>query len=73
MNLFKFILDWINENPGKTAGGFLGFILGIFLLTFGITKTLLIIILILIGFIFGKFRDDNISIVEQVKGLFRRK
>jgi len=72
MNFLNFISDWINSNPGKAAGAFLGFFLGVLILSFGPVKTLLVIIFVLIGFIIGKLRDDKISVVEQFKNLFKR-
>lgn len=67
-----FIREWISANPGKAAGAFLGFIFGILILTVGVAKTLLIIIFILIGFIIGKLRDDRVSIIDQIRGIFNR-
>ncbi len=72
MNLFDFIKNWINENPGKSAGAFIGFVLGIFILTIGLLKILLIIIFILIGIIIGKMSDDDVPIIARIKGLFNR-
>lgn len=72
MNFFSFIADWVKENPGKTLGGLAGFILGILLVTFEIWKTLLIVLLIFIGYLIGKSRDEDMSIIDQIRGLFRR-
>jgi uncharacterized membrane protein len=72
MDVFTFIKEWINNNPGKATGAILGFVTGILLLTFGVVQTLLIILLVIIGIILGKFRDDKISIINQVKSLFKR-
>ena len=70
MDFFRFIIDWINNNPGKATGAFLGFLIGIFIFTLGIVKTLLIVLLVLIGLLIGKSRDDNVSIIEMIKGIF---
>jgi len=72
MDFFTFIKEWINGNPGKAIGAILGFVIGILLLTFGVVQTLLIILLVIIGVIIGKFKDDKISIIDQVKSLFKR-
>jgi len=72
MTFLEYVKEWINGNPGKAAGAFIGFILGIFILSIGFVKTLLIIIFILIGFIIGKLRDDKVSVIDQIKGIFNR-
>ena len=72
MSFIDFITDWTKDNPGKAVGAIIGFILGILLFTLGILKTLLVIVLVAIGFFIGKTRDDNISIIDQITGLFRR-
>jgi uncharacterized membrane protein len=72
MGFFQYIGDWINGNPGKAAGAFLGFILGILVFTIGPGKTLLIVLFVAIGYFIGKSKDENISIVEMVARLFRR-
>jgi uncharacterized membrane protein len=73
MSFVNFIGTWINENPGKTNGCCAGLALGILIFTIGFLKTLLIIILVLVGYIVGKARDDNMSIVDEITGLFKRK
>ncbi len=72
MDFFEYISKWINENPGKALGAFSGFILGIFILTFGPLKTLLIIIFTMIGYIIGKIGDEDLSIFERIKGIFKK-
>ena len=73
MEFFKYLTDLINNNPGKTAGVFLGFLLGILIFTIGLIKTLLIIVFVAIGYIIGSSKDDNVSIVDVVTNLFKRK
>jgi uncharacterized membrane protein len=72
MGFFQVISQWAGENPGKTAGALIGFILGILLFALGLLKTLLILLMVLAGFFIGKSRDDNRSIIDQIKGLFKR-
>jgi len=72
LNFFAFISEWINGHPGQAVGAFLGFLIGILILIFGIVKTLLVLILAAIGFIIGKLIDDKISLVSEIKGFFRR-
>ena len=73
MGFFDQIAGWVRGNPGKTAGAASGLIVGIMLFTLGIWKTLVVVILVAAGFIIGKSRDDNVSIVDQITGFFRRK
>jgi uncharacterized membrane protein len=72
MDFFEQIAAWVRENPGKTVGAAGGFIIGILLFTLGWWKTLIVLVLMAAGFIIGKSRDDNISIVDQITGFFRR-
>ncbi|HSV98406.1 MAG TPA: DUF2273 domain-containing protein [Spirochaetota bacterium] len=65
--------EWIGRNPGKAAGAFAGFLFGVLLFTIGIIKTLLIVLFVLIGYIIGKSRDDNVSILDELNDLFRRR
>ena len=73
MNFFKFISEWINDNPGKAVGSFLGFIFGIFIFTLGFLKTFIIVMLIIVGLLIGKLKDDKISIGELVSGPFKKR
>ena len=73
MSFIQTVQGWINLNPGKTLGALAGFILGVLIFTFGILKTLVIILLVALGFLFGKARDDNISIIDEITSLFNRK
>lgn len=61
----------LNNNPGKAIGAFSGAIIAVLFLTFG-WKTFFILLLALIGLVIGKSLDDDISIVEQIKNIFRR-
>ena len=73
MDLFEHIADWIRTNQGKTIGAAAGFIAGIMFFTLGWWKTFIIILLTAIGFLIGKARDDDVSIIDQLSSLFRRK
>ncbi|MDY6935410.1 MAG: DUF2273 domain-containing protein [Spirochaetota bacterium] len=69
----KYILNWINGNPGKAVGIISGFIFGILLFTVGLYKTLLILLFMLAGYFLGRSRDENISLSDQLSNLFRKK
>jgi len=72
MDFLQTVKGWINMNPGKALGAMAGFLLGILLFTFGILKTVVIILLVGAGFILGKARDENVSIVDELTGLFKK-
>ena len=72
MNFVKFITDWINENPKKFIGAFIGFLLGFLFLTIGILKTVFVCLLVLIGFIIGKSKDEDVSIIDAINKFIRR-
>lgn len=71
-DFFSDAAGWIKNNPGKAAGAAIGFVAGLLILTLGILQTLLIALFILIGFIVGKLKDDDVSIVDQIKKIFNR-
>jgi uncharacterized membrane protein len=56
-------------NFGKTAGIVLGFVLALFLIFFGLLKTLFILAFIVLGFIIGKWVDEGVSIKQFLKEL----
>ncbi|HNR89532.1 MAG TPA: DUF2273 domain-containing protein [Spirochaetota bacterium] len=72
MDLRAFIGGWINENPGKALGAAAGLLAGVLLFTLGILKTIVIALLIVTGYVIGKAKDDNVSVVDVVTGFFRR-
>ncbi len=64
--------DWIRNNPGKAAGVFIGFLAGLLILTLGPVQTLLIALFVFIGYIIGKLKDDDVSVIDQIKRIFNR-
>ena len=70
MNFLARIANWANEHPGQAIGAFLGFLIGLLILTFGFLKTCLVVILALIGFLIGKMKDEGLS--GGFKGIFKR-
>ena len=73
MSISRYISEWVNYNPGKAAGAFGGFVLGILILVFGIAKTLLIILFVILGIIIGKMADDRVSVFDEFRNIFRKK
>ena len=70
MNFLTRIADWANGHPGQALGAFLGFLIGLLILTFGFLKTCLVVVLALIGFLIGKIKDDGLG--GGFKGIFKR-
>ncbi len=66
--------DWVElyrSNRGKFIGIGIGLISGIFILTLGFIKTLILAIFIFGGYWVGKRADENRDIREWLRGLFR--
>ena len=72
MNFFQIVSEWAAKNPGKTVGALAGFIAGLLIFTVGIIGTIIIAILALVGFVIGKSKDDNKSVIDEITGLFKR-
>lgn len=72
MSLSRYLLEFVNDNPGKSVGAVAGFLLGILILTFGILKTIVVILFVILGIIIGKMADDRISIFHEIRRIFRR-
>lgn len=73
MNYIDSAKEWINSNPGKSAGIAAGAVFGILILTVGVLKTVLIMLFILLGYLIGKLKDDNISLKSLIDDIFKRK
>ncbi|MBN2753648.1 MAG: DUF2273 domain-containing protein [Candidatus Goldbacteria bacterium] len=55
-------LKLILLNIGRITGVLAGFILALFLVIFGVWKTVFILLLTIFGFILGRFYDDGFDI-----------
>jgi uncharacterized membrane protein len=60
------------ENPGKSSGAIAGLIIGVLLLTFGFKRTLILILLMILGIVIGNlfdsrelFRNLNIPFIKK--------
>jgi len=73
MSFIETIIQWINENPGKSVGACIGFLLGIVIIAFGPVKAFFIVLLVVIGLLIGKIRDDGLYPSHELKRLFKRK
>lgn len=63
------ILKFILLNFGKTAGVVLGLLLALSLIFFKLLNTLLIIGLVVLGFIIGKWFDEGVNLRKFIKDL----
>ncbi len=45
MSFFALVSSWANVHPGQALGALFGFIIGLLILTFGLLKTFLVIVL----------------------------
>ncbi len=73
MSAIRFILDWINENPGSAIGALLGFVFGILLFTVGFLKMMVLLVLVLIGYFVGKSWDKKVSPIDQIRDFIRNR
>lgn len=62
----------MNENPGKALGITAGLLFGVFFFVFGLWKVVLILSLMFVGYLIGKSFDENVSIIDVIRKIFRR-
>jgi len=63
------LIDFLITNQGKIIGAFIGFLAGLFLLTLGFFKTLVLSICITIGYYLGKKADNKEDIIQLIERL----
>lgn len=73
MRFLTIIADWANDHPGQAIGAFVGFLTGLLILVFGLAKTLLVAVLVFFGFLAGSLLDNNIAVMDKLKGIFKSK
>ncbi len=72
MNQFsQMIRRYVTEHPGRSIGAAAGCVVGILLLTLGIKKTLILMLLILFGYVIGNLFETPVSL-NRIKDLFSR-
>lgn len=64
--------EFIANNLGKLIGIGLGLLLGWMIIEYGLGKTLFVIILVGVGYLFGKQVDDGGDLSSIVDRIFRR-
>lgn len=70
--IMGFFLEALNNHPGKFIGISLGFVLGLFVVTLGFWKTLVLALFVAVGFIIGKRQDDHQSLSVWLGRIFDR-
>ncbi|MHB8124072.1 MAG: DUF2273 domain-containing protein [Desulfitobacteriaceae bacterium] len=66
----RFFLWAYNNYPGKFIGIILGFISGLFVVTLGFWRTLVLALFVAIGFMIGKRLDDHQSLPKWLERFF---
>jgi len=64
--------EFLSNNLGKLLGVAIGLLLGWMIIEYGLVKTLFVIILIAVGYIFGKQADDGGNLSSLVSRIFKR-
>ena len=62
----------ITNHPGKTVGASLGFLLGLFLITIGFWRTLVLVVFVVLGFFLGKRQDDHKDVIAWLEKTFNK-
>ena len=68
----RFLAWAIDNHPGKLIGTSLGLILGLFMVTLGFWRTLVLALFIILGFGLGKRQDDDKSITTWLVKKFEK-
>ncbi|MHB9094093.1 MAG: DUF2273 domain-containing protein [Eubacteriales bacterium] len=64
--------DFAANNLGKLIGVTLGLLLGWMIIEYGVFKTLFVIVLIVVGYLFGKQADDGENLSLFIARIFKR-
>lgn len=64
--------EFLANNLGKLIGVILGLLMGWMIIEYGLGKTLFVLILVIIGYLFGKQADDGENLSSFVHRIFRR-
>ena len=73
MEFHEKIIRFISENPGKSLGALLGFVIGILVLVFGVLKVFVIGFFVIIGIFAGKMIDEKPAVIERIMNIFKRR
>lgn len=66
---------WLHETfPGHenaVIGGFVGFLVALLFFVIGFWRTLLVVVLVVVGVAFGQLADGDPKIIDALRGIFR--
>ncbi len=69
----EFFLEWMLMHRGKIIGVLVGLLLSLSMIFWGILKTLLIVVCVVLGYLGGKQLDDQEDIKERLLRLQRER
>jgi len=69
----EFFLEWMLMHRGKIIGVLVGLLLSLSMIFWGILKTLLIVVCVVLGYLGGKQLDDQVDIKERLLRLLRER
>lgn len=64
--------EYIIKHRGKIAGVFLGLVVGLIILKYGLLKTVFIALCVGIGYYIGKRLDERVNFKEMLASFFRK-
>ena len=64
--------EFLANNLGKLLGVFIGLLLGWMIIEYGVLPTLFVIVLIILGYLFGKQLDEGDGLSAFVDRIFKR-
>lgn len=59
-------LEWIITHRGKILGALAGLLISLSVIFWGVLKTLLIVIFVVLGYLVGKQLDDRVDIKDLI-------
>lgn len=66
MDNLELILEWIIIHRGKIIGVVAGLLFSLSIIFWGILKTLLIVVCVVLGYLGGKLLDDRVDIKDRL-------
>ncbi len=73
MDNLELFLEWMLMHRGKIIGVLVGLFLSLSVIFWGILKTLLIVVCVVLGYLGGKQLDDQVNIRERLLRMIRER